>query len=167
MMPQGLREWSFFNNGGWWIFARACQNLFRLPPRERSLNFFRPPRHQGSHFSRSTPIMYSNAQDFLLKRGEFFLVPLSRGVQIFFVPPPNPPPPVVKKWPLPNVHLSSWFNYSAALCWCIMPTFRECVNPVGSAWCMNAAPASYLLALHSCTTTKGHSALNHYAALKG
>ena len=31
-----------------------------------------------------------------------------------------------------------------------MPTLLECIHPVGSARCMNAALASYLPEMHSC-----------------
>ena len=48
-----------------------------------------------------------------------------------------------------------------------VPTPRECINPVWSAWCMNATPASNLV-LHSCIMpTKGQCVMKHHAALKG
>ena len=68
--------------------------------------------------------------------------------------------------------LLSWCTNAVAvsnlLHLCIMPTLLECINPILSAWCMNAALANYSPGLHSwIITTKEYIELKHYAALKG
>ena len=121
-------------------------------------NFFHPPLQCSNSF-RLAPIMYSNVLAFSLKRDDYFFgaTPLKRGPNLF-----GPPSLVCwdtkfstgvrlsKRYPLgayqPSrvipMHECSTGEYLPGLHSCIMPTLWDCINPVGSSQCMNAALAS-------------------------
>ena len=96
-----------------------------------------------------------------------------------FIPEAKDPPPsyILPCWSCftwLHVHLSSWCtnavpaSNSLALHWCIMPTLRESINPVGSPWFMNVAVVSYSPVLHSCIMpTKGIVHWSTMLPLKG